>query len=224
MIDIIRLDRVRNKKTDCTECETVQSVFVWCTYRLDGLYLAYEMCADPRFFGGQAVFFFAEGDAFHQECHVAGKGSHRLESFGIFVRFARCASVDTVPILTGGDRHTADCEEFVQLVKRGRESAPTSGDNSRSDLHRFVEGGAEKQSGQEGDECCVGRGIVDRTADDQTVARGEFFGGFIDGIVENALAELCAFATSDTAAYRLIADMEQFDFDVFLGEYLLHFG
>ena len=56
-------------------------------------------------------------DAVEQPCHVATEGTHGLQTFCVLQCLFGCVAVDLVPILRTNDKHLADCEIFVKLVK-----------------------------------------------------------------------------------------------------------
>ena len=126
--------------------------------------------------------------------------------------------MDAVPILAGGDGHIADGEILIQLVKGGRAATPAGADHTGPHLHGLVEGGAVKQAVQNGNEGGIGGGIVHGTGHHQAVRRLKFGGQDIDGIVENAAAQLPAATTGNAAANGLLTHLNGFGLDAQVGE------
>ena len=112
-------------------------------------------------------------------------------------------------------RHTLKEWNFEKLKAPIYFYQPTVKPNSK--------GGTVKEPGEEGNQGCVGGGIVNRAADDKPVAGFKLDGGVIDSIVKHALARLCTAAAGDAAAYGLITDVQQFGFDALAGKNLFHF-
>ena len=182
-----------------------------------------EVCHSDRLFFRQTVFFFPESDTFHQERHVSGKHTHGKETFFVLSRLAFLSSMDTVPVAAGSDRHSADSEKFIQLIKCGGKAAPSCTDNAGADLHGLVEGGAVEKSGKERHKSSVCGSIVYRAAYDQTIALLKFRSDFVYDIVKDALSFLGAGAAGNTASYTFVAYMDQLGFNSFLFKYFFHF-
>ena len=135
---------------------------------------------DAFFFCREAVGFFAEGDAFHQEGHVACEGAHHVEAFAVLFCVICVHAVDAVPVTACGDGHTADGEVFVELVEGGGQTSAACGGDCGTDFHRFVERRAEEEAGEECVEGGVGGGVIHRAAHHQAVAGLKFRGKLVD--------------------------------------------
>jgi hypothetical protein len=79
-------------------------------------------------------------------------------------------------------------------------------------------GGAVKQAVQNGNEGGIGGGIVHGTGHHQAVRRLKFGGQDIDGVIENAAAQLSAATTGNAAANGLLTHLNGFGLDAQVGE------
>lgn len=186
--------------------------------------LSYEVGDDAILFGWEAVLGLIGGDGLDQPGHIAGKGAHLLQPLSVLLGFAGEHTVDAVPVLTGGDRHTRYGKKLVELVVGGRDSA-TTGDCDRS---AHLEGlrdsrtGTLEKAGHKSDQGRVGAGVVHGRGQDQAVRLGKQGRGLVDEIVKDTLARLAAGAAGDTAADILVADRHDGRLDAFLVEDLDH--
>ena len=72
-----------------------------------------------------------------------------------------------------------------------------------------------KQAIKEGDQRAVGRGVIDRAADKQTVGLHELFSRLVDDVLLNAALSLVAVIAGEAAAELFAADLHQLGFDAF---------
>src|SRR5699024_9637561 len=131
--------------------------------------------------------------------HVSGQGPHSLQALLILGRLADLASVDTVPVLAGGHRHTADGKILVQLIKGGRQPASSGGHHTGSHFHGLIKGGAEKQPVQERNQSAVGRCVINGTSDHQPITGFKFRSNLIDAVVKHAFPFGGTCPASDTS-------------------------
>ena len=95
--------------------------------------------------------------------------AHGLHALGVGRGLAGREAEDVVPICRGDDVHLGDGEVFIQHVEaRNRAGAAGAGDGGGELVREAALGGVEKPV-EEAYERAVGRGVVDRRADNQRV-------------------------------------------------------
>ena len=87
------------------------------------------------FFFGKTVFLFAECNTLHQKGHVFGQDTQGLKAFQVLLGLTFSPAVQAVPVLTGGNRHSADGEVLVQYVEGSGVAGSPGADDRRADLH-----------------------------------------------------------------------------------------
>ena len=141
---------------------------------------------------GKAELLLAQGDGLHQEHHVPGQDTHGLESLGILGSVTGDQAMDTVPVLAGDHRHTADGEILVQLVEGAGAAAAAGDHHTGAHFHGLVEMAAEEQAAQDGHEGAVDASVVHGSTHHHAVGFLQLPGDLIDDIIDRALAQLAA--------------------------------
>lgn len=169
-----------------------------------------EVRPDTFFQLRQTKHFFTHSNTLDQKCHIISKCSHNLKALSILLCLICVIAMNAVPVLAGCYRHTGDCEKFVELIKRCRTSASSCRHYRSTNFHTFIKVCTVKQSGQARHKRCIGRGIIYRTSNYQTIRFLKLWCNFIDNVINNTFTGFCASPTSHTTAYRQVTDLYNF--------------
>ena len=186
-------------------------------------FLSYKVGSFGGFLFGKTEFLFAKLDASHKEDHVVSEGTHCLKSLKVVLCFTLGTAVNTVPVLTGCQRHTAYGEILIELVKGGRATAPSCNRYRSADLHSLVRGGAVEKSVEQSNERCIGTRVINGRCNHQAVALVKQGMDGIDDIVNNAtLVTVVTGCTSKTAANTRLTDLNYVSVYLVFIKYLSH--
>lgn len=164
-------------------------------------------------------------DALEQPGHVAGKGSHDLQAFEILFHLFGGRAVGHIPILGGNHGHSGDREILVQLVKRCCGTAPAAIDDPGCGFEIVFVGFQEEEPIQKGLQRAVDRGVVYRTADDQTIRGSSEIDAFVHRVrLEDTIAGFHAGKASLTANDRFGANVKDLRLDLLFVEFLGDLG
>ena len=105
--------------------------------------------------------------------HVPRQHPHRLQAFGIFVRFARHPSVYAVPILRRHDGHIRNRKILVQAVERRTRPATAADSHGCGRLVGQIAAARIKHAVEQRAKRTVRPGIIDRRADHKAVGLGK---------------------------------------------------
>ena len=147
--------------------------------------------------------------------HVVAEGAHDLKAFEVLPDFFGLEAVGRVPVLRGNHRHLIDGEIFVEPVEGRAGAAAPAVDHACRGFVFDIFPGREEEPVEDGAERSRRAGIIDRSPDDDAVARLDPFDEVhIERVLEYAeVLMVDAVPASGTALNRLAADMEDFGGD-----------
>ena len=146
-------------------------------------FLSYEMGRLPCFFFRQAVFFFAKCNCFYEKTHISGEHPHGLQTFCILFSLTLFSAVNTVPVLTGCNRHSADGEKFIQFVKCRRTSATSCNNDTCTAFHCLVKMRAVEETVKTGYQSSICRSVINWRCHNQSVSFFKFWCKLIHDVI-----------------------------------------
>ena len=159
--------------------------------------------------------------------HIARQSAHCLHTFQILPHFVRGAAVSGIPVLAGNHRHLHNGKIFVEPVKGGTCSAPAAVYHTGSRLVPEIPGSRKAYPVKYGTKGTRRSGIIDRRTDNHAIGCLHFLNKVVIKLVfENTSAGtfFAALHTGGATLYRLVADPENFAFNILFLQCLSNFA